>query len=174
MRKKYWILENSSLACLLIIITTGAQAFLMDYTQGQRIITITRAQCGLVLTTANAAGTNGLTCLPKHGGARDNKILVIHPMSGQRSLTSANTLRTALTAGPSSSSINHVRNKKLYRAIIIIIISAERLPLLDIGLPQSSPRRSVLSCPHPATSRDLHQIVGPPCGGPTNAASPGT
>jgi hypothetical protein len=28
-----------------------------------------------VLTTANAAGTNGLTCLPKHGGARDNKFL---------------------------------------------------------------------------------------------------
>jgi hypothetical protein len=26
-----------------------------------------------VLTTANAAGTNGLTPLPKHGGARDNK-----------------------------------------------------------------------------------------------------
>jgi hypothetical protein len=40
--------------------------------------------------------------------------------------------------------------------------------------PQSSPRRSVLCCPHPATSRDLHQIVGSPCGGPTNAASLGT
>jgi hypothetical protein len=26
-----------------------------------------------VLTIANATGTNGLTCLPKHGGARDNK-----------------------------------------------------------------------------------------------------
>jgi hypothetical protein len=60
---------------------------------------------------------------------------------------------------------------KQYR---IIIISAERGALLDIGLPQSSPRRSVLCCPHPATSRDLHLIVGPPCGGPTNAASPGT
>jgi hypothetical protein len=33
-----------------------------------------------VLTTANAAGTNGLTCLPKHGGDRDNKFLVTHPM----------------------------------------------------------------------------------------------
>jgi hypothetical protein len=40
--------------------------------------------------------------------------------------------------------------------------------------PQSSPRRSVLRRPHPAASRDLHQIVGPPCGGPTNAASSGT
>ncbi|RVE46097.1 hypothetical protein evm_009261 [Chilo suppressalis] len=28
-----------------------------------------------VLTTADAAGTNGLTCLPKHGGARDSKCL---------------------------------------------------------------------------------------------------
>jgi hypothetical protein len=33
-----------------------------------------------VLTTANAAGTNGLTWLPKHGGAPDNKFLVTHPM----------------------------------------------------------------------------------------------
>jgi hypothetical protein len=29
-----------------------------------------------VLTTANATGTNVLTCLPKHGGARDNKFLI--------------------------------------------------------------------------------------------------
>jgi hypothetical protein len=26
-----------------------------------------------MLSTANATGTNGLTCLPKHGKARDNK-----------------------------------------------------------------------------------------------------
>jgi hypothetical protein len=45
--------------------------------------------------------------------------------------------------------------------IIIIIISAERRPLLDIGLPQSSPRRSVLRCPHPAAYGDHHQIIGP-------------
>jgi hypothetical protein len=35
-----------------------------------------------VLTTANAADTNSLTCLPKHGGARDNIFLVTHPMTG--------------------------------------------------------------------------------------------
>jgi hypothetical protein len=35
-----------------------------------------------------------------------------------------------------------------------IIISAVRRPLLDIGLTQSSPRRSVLRCPHPAASSD--------------------
>jgi hypothetical protein len=29
-----------------------------------------------VLTTANAAGTNGLACFPKHEGARDIKCLV--------------------------------------------------------------------------------------------------
>jgi hypothetical protein len=32
-----------------------------------------------VQTTANAAGTKGLTCLPIHGGVRDNKFLVTHP-----------------------------------------------------------------------------------------------
>jgi hypothetical protein len=59
-------------------------------------------------------------------------------------------------------------------SLFCIIISAERRPLLDIGLPQSSLRRSVLRCPHPAASRDLYQIVGPPCGGLTKATSPGT
>jgi hypothetical protein len=43
-----------------------------------------------VLTTADAAGTNGLTCLPKHRGAQDNKFLVTHPMTDQRGLTSLN------------------------------------------------------------------------------------
>ncbi|CAG9784926.1 unnamed protein product [Diatraea saccharalis] len=32
-----------------------------------------------VLTTANAAGTNGLTCLPKYGVA--NNFLVTHPVT---------------------------------------------------------------------------------------------
>ncbi|CAG9783610.1 unnamed protein product [Diatraea saccharalis] len=34
-----------------------------------------------VLTTANAAGTNGSTCLPKHEVARDNIFLVTHPVT---------------------------------------------------------------------------------------------
>jgi hypothetical protein len=34
-----------------------------------------------VLTSTNAIETNGLTCLPKFGGARDNKFLVTHPMT---------------------------------------------------------------------------------------------
>jgi hypothetical protein len=52
-----------------------------------------------VLTTANAAGTNGLTCFLKQTGARDSKFLVTHPTTDPRCLTSA----IALTAGPSSS-----------------------------------------------------------------------
>jgi hypothetical protein len=42
-----------------------------------------------VLMTVNAAGTYDLTCLPKHGGARDTKFLVTQPMTDQRFLTSA-------------------------------------------------------------------------------------
>jgi hypothetical protein len=42
-----------------------------------------------VLTTADAAGTNGLTSLRKHGGARENKFLATHPMTDQRCLSSA-------------------------------------------------------------------------------------
>jgi hypothetical protein len=56
-----------------------------------------------VLTTANAAGTNGLTCLLKHEGARDNKYLVTHPMTDQFCLTSVVARRSALTAEPLSS-----------------------------------------------------------------------
>jgi hypothetical protein len=58
-----------------INVSTGAQAFFMDYPQGERAITH-HAGPVRVLTTANAAGTNGLTCLPKYGGARDNTFLV--------------------------------------------------------------------------------------------------
>jgi hypothetical protein len=34
--------------------------------------------------TANLAGTNGLTCLLKHGGAQDNTFLVTHPLTNLR------------------------------------------------------------------------------------------
>jgi hypothetical protein len=57
-----------------------------------------------VLTTANEVGTNGLTCLSKHVGARNNKFLVTHPMTDQCCLTSAITRRSALFTGPSSTS----------------------------------------------------------------------
>jgi hypothetical protein len=42
-----------------------------------------------VLTTPNAAGTNGLTYLPKHGRVLDNKFFVPHLMTNQSRLTSA-------------------------------------------------------------------------------------
>jgi hypothetical protein len=42
----------------------------------------------LVLTPANAAGTDSLTCFPNYGGARDNKILITHPKTDQRCLGS--------------------------------------------------------------------------------------
>jgi hypothetical protein len=57
-----------------------------------------------MLTTVNAAGTNGLTSIPKHRGAGDNKFLITHVMTDQRCLTTAIARRSALTARPSSSS----------------------------------------------------------------------
>jgi hypothetical protein len=65
-----------------------------------------------VLTTANAAGTNGLRTNVRfeaafeEAGARDNKFLVTHLTTDQRCLTSAITRRSPLTVGPSSSLIN--------------------------------------------------------------------
>jgi hypothetical protein len=83
--------------------TAGAQAFPMDHTQGERVIHKPPRGSSAdwwVLTTANAAGTHGLTCLPKHGGYRGKKFLVSYPMTEQRCLTSAIARRSALTAGP--------------------------------------------------------------------------
>jgi hypothetical protein len=88
-----------------------------------------------VLMIANAAGTYGLTCLPKHGGARDIKFLVTHPMTDQNCLTSAIARRNALTAG--------------------------HMPLLDIGPSYCSPSRSIFGYSHPSASRPA-QIVTPP------------
>jgi hypothetical protein len=65
-----------------------------------------------VLTTENAAGTNCLTCLPKHGGARDNNFLVAYDANDQRCFT----FESVLTAQPSSSYCN------VYCIVIIIII----------------------------------------------------
>jgi hypothetical protein len=49
-----------------------------------------------VLTNANTSGTNGLTCLPKHGGARDNKFSDTYPITDQRYLTFAITFLRGL------------------------------------------------------------------------------
>jgi hypothetical protein len=57
-----------------------------------------------VLTTANASGTNSLTCLPKHGGARDNKFWPSHDWVLRTLLSFRNHTPSALTADPSRSS----------------------------------------------------------------------
>jgi hypothetical protein len=68
--------------------TAGAQAFLMEIHIWRTGHNPPRGRSAGVLTTANAAGTNGLTCRSKHGGAQDKKFLVTHPMTDQRCLTS--------------------------------------------------------------------------------------
>jgi hypothetical protein len=60
-------------------------------------------------TAANAAGTNGLTCLPKHGGSRDSKFLVTHLMTDQRCLTLAIARGSALNATPAAPSSYSLR-----------------------------------------------------------------
>jgi hypothetical protein len=75
----------------------------------------TGAQCGLV--GANECKFSRLNVPFKHGGARDNKFLVTHPMTDQR-CTSAIARWSALTVGPSNSS---------FIVIIICLISS---PLL--------------------------------------------
>jgi hypothetical protein len=59
--------------------TAGAQSFLMDNTRktAHKPRRVPSADWW-VLTTANAAGTNGWTWLPNHGGALDNKFLITH------------------------------------------------------------------------------------------------
>jgi hypothetical protein len=76
-----------------------------------------------VLTTANADGTNGLTCLPKHGRARDFTYLVIHPLIdlSERCLT----FSIALTTGLSSSSF-HISHEMPYRSTWIAFPRAQK------------------------------------------------
>jgi hypothetical protein len=90
-----------------------------------------------VLTTANAAGTNGLTCLPKHGGNRDNKFLVTHPITHQRCLTSAIARRGALTVGPTPSAIQHriILKKRLIQQtrVFRVLVQSRQKGLVLVG-----------------------------------------
>jgi hypothetical protein len=101
---RYWrfrafdYIHRKSVASIVIVQpinvpTAGAQAFLHIRRTGHNP--------PRVPTAANAAGTNRLTCLPKHEG---KKFLVTHPMTDKCCLTSVIAHRSALTAGPSSSS----------------------------------------------------------------------
>jgi hypothetical protein len=91
--------------------TAGARAFLIDLPTRRtghnplRGISVD----WWVLTTANTAGTNGLTCLPKHFG---------HPFDNRPVLLSfRGPTPSALTAGPSSSS--GWMDEDLYNYIIL-------------------------------------------------------
>jgi hypothetical protein len=59
-----------------------------------------------VLTTANSVGTNGLTCLPKHGGALNNKFWSPYAWPLRTLLSFRDRTPSALSKGPSSSVYN--------------------------------------------------------------------
>ncbi|RVE52859.1 hypothetical protein evm_002516 [Chilo suppressalis] len=63
-----------------------------------------------VLTTADAAGTNGLTCLPKHGGSRNSKFLVTHPMTDH--------CESCLTSTIAAERANHLRHRAPHNNLI--------------------------------------------------------
>jgi thymidine kinase len=71
-----------------------------------------------VLTTANAAETNDLTCFSKHGRARDNKFLVTHPITDQRCLTSTIARRSALTAAIELLKLHYYLAENVSKAVI--------------------------------------------------------
>ncbi|RVE51556.1 hypothetical protein evm_003826 [Chilo suppressalis] len=86
--------------------TAGPQAFLMDGI-GRLGHDPPRGPSAdwSVLTAADAAGTNDLTCLPKHGRARDSKFLVSHPMTDHR--------ESCLTSTIAAEPVNHLRHRAL-------------------------------------------------------------
>ncbi|RVE42229.1 hypothetical protein evm_013129 [Chilo suppressalis] len=84
--------------------TAGAQAFPMDGIERLGHDPPRRPSADWrVLTTADAAGTNGLTCLPKHGGARDSKFLITHPMTDH--------CESCLTSTIVAERANHLRHR---------------------------------------------------------------
>jgi hypothetical protein len=78
-----------------------------------------------LLTTANAAGTNGLACYPKHGRARGTKFLVTHPMTDQSCLTSTIACQSALNAGHRA-----LQSSRVFVFNKIMIINLLMSPLL--------------------------------------------
>jgi hypothetical protein len=82
--KAYLLYHESLLMSPLL----GHGLSLWIYPQGERAIPTTRAKCGLVGDNDCKYSRDGLTCIPKHGRARD-KFLVTHPMTDQCCLASA-------------------------------------------------------------------------------------
>ncbi|RVE46045.1 hypothetical protein evm_009325 [Chilo suppressalis] len=93
--------------------TAGAQAFPMDGI-GRLGHDPPRGPSAdwRVLTTADAAGTNGLTCLPKHGGVRDSEFSVTHPMTDH--------CESCLTSALAAERAKHLRHRAPILGIIII------------------------------------------------------
>ncbi|RVE44509.1 hypothetical protein evm_010838 [Chilo suppressalis] len=89
--------------------TAGAQAFPMDGI-GRLGHDPPRGPSAdwWVLTTANAAGTHGLTCLPKHGEARDSKFLVTHPMTDH--------CESCLTSTIAAERASHLRHRAPHKS----------------------------------------------------------
>jgi hypothetical protein len=110
----------------------GAQAFLMDYTHKENEPQRGPSAGWWVLTTAIVDGTNCLTCLPKHGGVRDNKFLVTY-LTDQICLTSAIARRSALTAGLSCVSLKPSRAHNKYRRYLYQRGSLEKHRKADPG-----------------------------------------
>jgi hypothetical protein len=85
------------------------------------------------LTTAKTADTNGLTCLPKHGEARDINFLVTHPKTNKCCLASV-----IVTAGPSSSFAYHTTVHLDYtEAVLIRVCVCWRFPSLSRTISQT-------------------------------------
>ncbi|RVE49721.1 hypothetical protein evm_005591 [Chilo suppressalis] len=108
--------------------TAGAQAFPMDGI-GRLGHDPPRGPSAdwWVLTTADAAGANGLTCLPKHGGARDSKLLVTHPMTDH--------CESCLTSTIAAERVNHLRHRAppLVKPINVPTARAQAFPMDGIG-----------------------------------------
>jgi hypothetical protein len=92
-----------------------------------------------VLTTVNTAETNGLTCLAKHEGARDNKFLAYHLMTDQRCLTSAIIITASRS---SSSSLVRLQLFKIEISLLFSTIEASNVPYLSYILV----RNTLTSC----------------------------
>jgi hypothetical protein len=72
-KRKWYVRHHHHHHQPINVLTARAQAFLMDYALGKRVITHHESSASWwVLTAANAAAT---------GGAQDNKFLVTHPMT---------------------------------------------------------------------------------------------
>jgi hypothetical protein len=84
-----------------------------------------------MLTTANAAGINGLMCLLKHGGVQDSKFLVPNLIGWPTLLNFRNCTPSVLTAG--SSNLSGPSSQQTYRSRFIPegIVEASQIFLQD-------------------------------------------